>query len=154
MSGSMRTKASLQFSTLICPCGLRVCGSGCKRNLSISFHVPTVTVSYGSNDSCFVLGMWMMLQQKTPEDFVLATGETHSVRQFVQLAFQEIGKEIVWEGKGEAEVGKDKQTGDVLIKVRLFFFLASRGRNAIGFIRDCEWSSHALAKLTHFPTEP
>ena len=80
----------------------------------------------------------MMLQQKTPEDFVLATGETHSVRQFVQLAFQEIGKEIVWEGKGEAEVGKDKQTGDVLIKVRLFFFLASRGRNAIGFIRDCE----------------
>ena len=60
-----------------------------------------------------------MLQQKSPEDFVLATGETHSVRQFVQLAFQQIGKEIVWEGTGEAEVGKDKESGHVLIKVRL-----------------------------------
>ena len=59
-----------------------------------------------------------MLQQKSPEDFVLATGETHSVRQFVQLAFQQIGKEIVWEGTGEAEVGKDKESGHVLIKVR------------------------------------
>ena len=74
-----------------------------------------------------------MLQQKSPEDFVLATGETHSVRQFVQLAFQQIGKEIVWEGTGEAEVGKDKESGHVLIKVRptlnerfsvLVFFLA------------------------------
>lgn len=59
-----------------------------------------------------------MLQQKTPEDFVLATGETHSVRQFVQLSFQEIGKEIVWEGENEAEVGKDKETGAVLVKVK------------------------------------
>ena len=67
------------------------------------------------------LGMWMMLQRETPEDFVLATGETHSVRQFVQLAFQEIGKEIVWEGQAENEVGKDKQTGQVLIKVRLWY---------------------------------
>ena len=67
------------------------------------------------------LGIWMMLQRETPEDFVLATGETHSVRQFVQLAFQEIGKEIVWEGQAENEVGKDKQTGQVLIKVRLWY---------------------------------
>ena len=63
-------------------------------------------------------GMWSMLQQKSPEDFVLATGETHSVRQFVQLSFQEIGKEIVWEGENEAEVGKDKETGAVLVKVK------------------------------------
>ena len=62
--------------------------------------------------------MWLMLQQKTPEDFVLATGQTHSVRQFVQLAFQEIGKEIIWEGQNESEIGKDKETGNILVKVR------------------------------------
>ena len=59
-----------------------------------------------------------MLQQESPEDFVLATGETHSVRQFLQLAFNEIGKELVWEGEGSDEIGKDKETGNVLIKVR------------------------------------
>jgi len=73
----------------------------------------------------YVEGMWLMLQQKTPEDFVLATGETHSVRQFVELAFREIGKEIVWEGTGEAEVGKDKHSGNVLIKINPKFYRPS-----------------------------
>src|ERR1043165_6520923 len=48
----------------------------------------------------YVRGMWLMLQQKEPDYYVLATGETHTVRSFVELAFRETGKEIVWRGEG------------------------------------------------------
>jgi len=80
----------------------------------------------------YVEGMWLMLQQKTPEDFVLATGETHSVRQFVQLAFQEIGKEIIWEGKDEAEIGKEKGSGRILVKVNPKFYRPSEVELLLG----------------------
>lgn len=50
-------------------------------------------------------GMWRILQQDTAEDFVLATGETHTIREFCELTFREIGVEIRWEGKGEKERG-------------------------------------------------
>lgn len=53
----------------------------------------------------FVRAMWLMLQQDKPDDYVIATGESHSVREFVELAFKEIGVEIEWEGKGVNEVG-------------------------------------------------
>ena len=62
-------------------------------------------------------GMWMMMQQKTPEDYVLATGETHTVKEFVDLSFKSVGIEIEWEGKEEKEKGKDKKTGKVLVSV-------------------------------------
>ncbi len=65
----------------------------------------------------FVEGMWLMLQQKNPEDFVLATGETTSVRRFVELAFEELGIQIAWEGKGLKEKGKNAETGDILIEI-------------------------------------
>ncbi len=65
----------------------------------------------------YVEAMWLMLQQDTPDDFVIATGETHSVREFVELAFEEIGVNIEWQGKGVEEVGVDIATGDVLIEV-------------------------------------
>jgi GDPmannose 4,6-dehydratase len=65
----------------------------------------------------FCEGMWMMMQQKTPEDYVLATGETHTVKEFVDLSFKSVGIEIEWEGKEEKEKGKDKKTGKVLISV-------------------------------------
>ena len=58
-----------------------------------------------------------MLQQDTPEDFVIATGESHSVREFVERAFHEVGVEVVWEGSGPAEVGKDVATGRVLVNI-------------------------------------
>jgi len=80
----------------------------------------------------YVEGMWLMLQQKTPEDFVLATGQTHSVRQFVQLAFQEIGKEIIWEGQNESEIGKDKETGNILVKVNPKFYRPSEVELLLG----------------------
>jgi GDPmannose 4,6-dehydratase len=65
----------------------------------------------------YVEAMWLMLQQDEPDDFVIATGEMHSVREFVELAFAEVGIEIEWGGEGVDEVGVDKGTGDVLIEV-------------------------------------
>ena len=65
----------------------------------------------------FVEGMWRMLQQNEPQDFVLATGEMHTVREFTELAFQEIGISLAWRGEGEQEVGVDNATGKVLIAV-------------------------------------
>ncbi len=70
----------------------------------------------------YVQAMWLMLQQDKPEDFVIATGEAHSVREFVALAFQEAGTKIVWEGKGIEEIGKDSITGATLIKVDPNYF--------------------------------
>lgn len=61
--------------------------------------------------------MWMMLQQEKPGDYVIATGETRSVREFVEAAFRHVGKKIVWEGKGDNEVGRDSISGQILIKV-------------------------------------
>lgn len=65
----------------------------------------------------FVEGMWRMLQQNEPQDFVLATGEMHTVREFTELAFREIGIPLEWRGEGEQEVGVDNATGKVLVAV-------------------------------------
>ena len=65
----------------------------------------------------YVEAMWLMLQQDEPDDLVIATGETHSVREFVELAFGEVGIEIEWRGEGVNEVGVDKGVGDVLIVI-------------------------------------
>ncbi len=65
----------------------------------------------------YVEGMWRMLQQDKPSDYVLATGETHSVREFCQLAFEEIGIELEWQGSGVNETGVDKNSGAVLVKI-------------------------------------
>lgn len=63
-----------------------------------------------------------MLQQQHPEDYVIASGETHSVREFVEAAFRHVGREIVWEGSGVEEVGKEKDTGIVRVKVNPRYF--------------------------------
>jgi GDPmannose 4,6-dehydratase len=70
----------------------------------------------------FVEGMWLMLQQPKPDDYVLATGEAHSVREFVEKAFACIGRKIVWQGKNEAERGIDAATGKALIEVDQRYF--------------------------------
>lgn len=70
----------------------------------------------------YVEGMWRMLQQDEPGDFVLATGETHTIREFVELAFKEIGVTIQWQGKDVDEVGVDKATGKTLVKINPEFF--------------------------------
>jgi GDPmannose 4,6-dehydratase len=70
----------------------------------------------------YVEAMWLMLQQPEPEDYVIATGETHSVREFVELSFKHAGFEIVWEGKGIEEKGIDKKTGKVLVEISPEYF--------------------------------
>ncbi len=70
----------------------------------------------------YVKGMWLMLQQPEPDDFVFATGETHSVREFVELAFAEVGRKIVWSGTGVDEVGKDAKSDEILVKIDLRYF--------------------------------
>ncbi|MEG3146598.1 GDP-mannose 4,6-dehydratase [Sphingomonas sp. RT2P30] len=70
----------------------------------------------------YVEGMWRILQQDTPDDYVLATGETRTVREFVELAFREVAIEIAWSGEGVDEVGRDAATGRELVKVDPRYF--------------------------------
>jgi len=70
----------------------------------------------------YVEGMWMMMQQPRPDDYVLATGEAHSVREFVEIAFTEIGCTIEWRGEGVEEEGFDAETGNVLVSIDPRYF--------------------------------
>ncbi|MFB0923312.1 MAG: GDP-mannose 4,6-dehydratase [Alphaproteobacteria bacterium] len=70
----------------------------------------------------YVEGMWRIVQQDSADDFVLATGETHAVREFVELAFAEIGRDIEWRGEGVDEVGLDKASGDELVSIDPRYF--------------------------------
>lgn len=70
----------------------------------------------------YVEGMWRILQQEKPSDYVLATNETHTVREFVELAFAEVGVEIEWKGEGVDEKGYDKNTGKLLVDVNPRYF--------------------------------
>jgi GDPmannose 4,6-dehydratase len=91
----------------------------------------------------YVEGMWRILQQDTPEDYVLATGETHTVREFVECAFAVVGKTIEWEGQGVDETGRDAKTGRRLIEIDPRYFRptevdlllgdASKARDRLGW---------------------
>jgi GDPmannose 4,6-dehydratase len=70
----------------------------------------------------YVKGMWLMLQQDAPGDYVLATGQTNSVRQFVEWSFQEVGITIEWRGQGVEEKGYDAATGALLVAVDPRYF--------------------------------
>lgn len=70
----------------------------------------------------YVEGMWLMLQQPHPDDYVLATGEAHSVREFVEKAFAHVGRKIEWNGKGIAEKGVEAGSGRVLVEVDPRYF--------------------------------
>jgi len=91
----------------------------------------------------YVEGMWRILQQGTPDDYVLATGEMHSVREFVELAFSEINRNIFWEGEGIDEKGIDTQTGEVLVRVDPMYFRPTEVEELLGDAskakRKLEW---------------
>jgi GDPmannose 4,6-dehydratase len=89
----------------------------------------------------FVEGMWLILQQDQPDDYVLATGEAHSVREFVERAFAHIDRTIVWSGSGVAEKGIDKSTGEILVEVDPRYFRPTEVDSLLGD------SSKARAKL-------
>ena len=79
----------------------------------------------------YVEGMWLMLQQSTPDDFVLATGKQHSVRSFVEKAFRFAGVKIYWEGSGENEVGKTA-TGEIAVRVNPKYYRPSEVETLLG----------------------
>jgi GDPmannose 4,6-dehydratase len=89
----------------------------------------------------FVEGMWLILQQSEPDDYVLATGETHSVREFVEKAFAHIGRPLVWRGRGVEEKGIDQSTGRVLVEVDPRYFRPTEVDSLLGD------ASKARAKL-------
>jgi GDPmannose 4,6-dehydratase len=70
----------------------------------------------------YVEGMWMMLQQDEPDDYVLATGEKHSVREFVERAFDHVGRAIAWRGTGVDETGIDAKSGQILVEIDPRYF--------------------------------
>jgi GDPmannose 4,6-dehydratase len=70
----------------------------------------------------FVEGMWLILQQDKPDDYVLATGESHSVREFVERAFARIGREIIWRGSGVDEKGIERSSGAALVEIDPRYF--------------------------------
>ena len=80
----------------------------------------------------YVECMWLILQNEKPEDFVIATGVQHSVREFATLAFHHVGIELRWEGEGVNEKGIDKKTGKVLVEVREDFYRPTDVVNLLG----------------------
>ncbi len=99
----------------------------------------------------YVEGMWLMLQQKQPGDYVLATNEPHSVREFVETAFGELGITIRWEGEGVEEKGYDAKTGKLLVDVNPEFYRPAeveylwgdpkKAESELGWKRKCDFGN-------------
>lgn len=107
----------------------------------------------------YVEGMWRILQQDKPDDYVLATGQTHTIREFCELAFKEVGVDIEWSGQGVDEVGKDKSSGKTLIKINPEFFRPaevdillgdpSRAENELGWQRQVDFPGLVKLMVQH-----
>ena len=70
----------------------------------------------------YVVGMWKMLQRKKPDDFILSTNKSYTIKKFIEIAYSVIGVKIIWKGKGIKEVGINKKTKDIIIKVSSQYF--------------------------------
>lgn len=107
----------------------------------------------------YVEAMWLMLQQDKPDDYVIATGETTTVRRFVELAFKEVGIEIEWRGSGVDEKGYDTATGRVLVDVNPRYFRPtevelllgdpSKAENTLGWRRKVMLSDLVKMMVAH-----
>jgi GDPmannose 4,6-dehydratase len=107
----------------------------------------------------YVEAMWLMLQRETPEDYVIATGETHSVREFVEAVFSELGTPIRWEGNGLDEVGISEKTGETIIRIDPYFFRPSevdfllgdptKAREELGWIPKIKFEQLASEMARH-----
>ena len=80
----------------------------------------------------YVECMWLILQQKVPSDYVIATGEQHSVREFATIAFRHVGIDLRWEGEGSEEKGIDRATGRVIVEVSPDFYRPTDVINLLG----------------------
>lgn len=99
----------------------------------------------------YIEGMWLILQQEKPQDFVLATGETHTVREYVEKAFAVTNTSIKWEGEGVNEVGKDAKTGKTVVKIDPTYFRPAevelllgdptKAKKELGWVRKVDFDS-------------
>jgi GDPmannose 4,6-dehydratase len=80
----------------------------------------------------YVEGMWLMLQQNKPDDYILATGETRTVREFIEVAFNELDIKIEWQGKGINEKGINKNNGETIIEIDPRFFRPTETETLLG----------------------
>ena len=121
------------------------------QGLARVYSDPTAVLDIGTLDARrdwgyapeYVEGMWRMLQQATPEDLVLATGETHSVREFIEEAVRVLGHSVTWDGEGLDEIGRD-ETGRIIVRVNPAFYRpaevvllvgdASRAKEKLGWV--------------------
>lgn len=90
----------------------------------------------------YIEGMWLMLQHETPDDFILSTGEQHSVREFIELAFAHVGKSIRWVGSGLDEKGLDVATEEVLVEVSPTYYRPTEVDSLLG---DCTKAKTVLS---------
>jgi len=95
----------------------------------------------------FVYAQWLMLQQDKPEDYVIATGETHTVREFVEVAFNEVGIIIMWSGVGVDEIGVDQATGRVLVEIDIQYFRPSEVELLLGDPSKAEKNLNWVRKI-------
>jgi len=96
----------------------------------------------------FVEGMWKMLQQEKPEDFVLATGVTTTIREFAERVFAQVGMTLEWSGSGIDEVGRDANSGKIIVSIDSAYFRptevdlligdASKAREKLGWVPKCD----------------
>ena len=96
----------------------------------------------------FVYAQWLMMQQDKPEDYVIATGETHTVREFVEVAFQEVGIIIKWKGFGIEEKGLDQETGRVLVEIDIQYFRPSEVELLLGDPSKAEKNLNWVRKIS------
>lgn len=123
------------------------------RGVAEYFHNKNSKIILGNLDSRrdwghakdYVRGMWQMLQHDSPEDFVLATGETHTIRKFVEMAFNCIDVQIEWRGKGLGEIGVNQSNGDLLVEINKEYFRPSE----VDLL--CGDASKAMEKLNWAP---
>ncbi len=106
----------------------------------------------------YVRGMWMMMQQPKPDDYVLATGETHSVRSFVEKAFRRIGVDLEWKGEGVDERGIDASDGRVLVEVDPRYFrpteVDSSDRRSDQGVGEARLAARDEARRSHRRNDP
>ncbi len=107
--------------------------SAIKRGLQDSLSVGNLEIrrDWGFSGD-YVIAMWKMLQQNKPDDYVVATGESHSIRDFIERAFNVVDMEVDWEGEGLEEVGRDRNTGNVIVRIDSEFFRPAENEFVLG----------------------
>jgi len=111
----------------------------------------------------YAKGMWLILQHDKPEDFVLATGETHTVREFTEIAFMEVGISLRWQGQGPDEKGIDEKTGEVIVEIDPLFYRptevdiligdSSKARDVLGWEPEHKFTDIIKNMISHDVTE-